>query len=101
MTTWQLSLYRHAKTLQADLYWKRRLLVKKPLLMIAQNKQIAIMTKCHNILFIVCQFYGIWGHLDGLQQRYLVKKPKVENLGLVNFWFTGLHRPNGAKIGVF
>jgi len=39
--------------------------------------------------------------LDGLQQRYLVKKPKVENLGLVNFWFTGFHRPNGAKIWAF
>ena len=30
-----------------------------------------------------------------------MKKPKVENLGLVNFWFTGLHRPNGAKIWGF
>ena len=50
---------------------------------------------------VFVHFYGIWGHLDGLQQRYLVKKPKVENLGLVNFWFTGFHRPNGAKIWGF
>ena len=27
--------------------------------------------------------------LDELQQRYLVKKPKVENLGLGNFFITG------------
>ena len=26
------------------------------------------------------------------------QKPKVENLGLGNFWFTGFHRTNGAKI---
>ena len=50
---------------------------------------------------VFIHFYGIWGHLDGLQQRYLVKKPKVENLGLVNFWFTGFHRPNSAKIWGF
>ena len=39
--------------------------------------------------------------MDGLQQRYLVKKPKFENLGLGNFWFTGFHRTNGAKIWGF
>ena len=39
---------------------------------------------------VFIHFYGIWGHLDGLQQRYLVKKPKVENLGLGSFWITGL-----------
>ena len=39
--------------------------------------------------------------MDGLQQRYLVKTPKVENLGLGNFWFTGFHRTKGAKIWGF
>ena len=46
---------------------------------------------------VFIHFYGIWGHLDGLQQRYLVKKPKVENLGLVNFWITGLPQTKRCK----
>ena len=30
-----------------------------------------------------------------------MKKPKVENLGLGNFWFSGFHGTNGAKIWGF
>ena len=46
---------------------------------------------------VFIHFYGIWGHLDGLQQRYLVKKPKVENLGLGSFWITGLPQTKRCK----
>ena len=46
---------------------------------------------------VFIHFYGIWGHLDGLQQRYLVKTPKVENLGLGSFWITGLPQTKQCK----
>ena len=35
---------------------------------------------------VYTHFWGIWSHLDGLQQRYLVKMAKVVNLGFGNFF---------------
>ena len=47
---------------------------------------------------VLLHFWSIWGHLDALKQRYLVKTPNVENLGFINFSVRDFHRPNGAKI---